>query len=932
MLYLCYGLMAAMFIVSTFSFLIANRSEAATPVLVQHVNDVRNDTSDTLNPSWSAPTTAGNLLVAVMSVRTPGAGALPSGFTPPAGVGWTLAVDQTVDLGTGGGRGKLAMYYIANADSQSGATGTWTYSNGVYMGGSTSATITLLEYSGIDTSSPLDVTASAASLTNNGAYPYTDATTVNSGTPSTTSQAHELAVAALMTSYTQSAPSNSFVAQDTITSPIFLTVADKILTATGTPNTSATYASPFANIGVIATFKYTVADPTAPDAPTGLTATKQTNAKTIDLSWSAPGDNGGSAITGYKIERESPVDGGFSTLVAHTGTTGTTYANTGLDANTQYNYRVSAINAIGTSDPSSEADATTNNVPGIPTSLTATASGYTIINLSWSAPASTGGSAITGYKIERESPVGGGFSTIVADTASTGTTYSNTGLSGGTQYNYRVSTINAIGTGSVSATAAATLGTPTCGDGVVSAGEDCDGAGESISCNSDCTSATCGDGKTNATAGEECDDDENNGSTKQCTLSCRKTYCGDGVVQTPNGNGQSEECEMQTNGTCTASCTVGAGVGGSTVITASSSSRRSSSSRSTTRLAPPPSCGNGVVDTAAKEQCDDGIYNGLSPNCDRWCQKQFCGNGVIERSNNEECEPERSPDGTTLVPMCGTSCTVPVCEQDGTCTGGCKLTFLPACTIADSGSVLIPVSQSSSVQSSFGEMSSAFSEAILPIDTAQPISSESSSSSSSSEVLDDFVAVDPMLCGDGIVQLGEECDGGEENNMLGLGCTPDCRISVCGNSMLEPGEECDDGPRNTDNKADACSTLCLLPRCGDNITDMNFGEICDNGLENADALPDACRSYCVPARCGDRVIDSNEECDDGFAGSEQCTSQCTLKPANSVATIDEVHSAAPQAPADGVSLPGALLSVGAFAVVAAGALKFRRLLRTKKPR
>ena len=58
----------------------------------------------------------------------------------------------------------------------------------------------------------------------------------------------------------------------------------------------------------------------------------------------------------------------------------------------------------------------TTTVPGAPTGLTATASGNTRINLSWTAPGSTGGSAITGYKIE-VSPDGiNNWTTLEADT------------------------------------------------------------------------------------------------------------------------------------------------------------------------------------------------------------------------------------------------------------------------------------------------------------------------------------------------------------------------------------------------------------------------------------------------------------------------------------------------------------------------------------
>ncbi len=96
---------------------------------------------------------------------------------------------------------------------------------------------------------------------------------------------------------------------------------------------------------------------TVPQPPTGLTAT-EISPSTINLSWSAS-NNGGSAVTGYKIERST--DGGSTwSTIANTGSTSTTYSNTGLTANTTYTYRVSAINNIGTSQPSNTASATTS--------------------------------------------------------------------------------------------------------------------------------------------------------------------------------------------------------------------------------------------------------------------------------------------------------------------------------------------------------------------------------------------------------------------------------------------------------------------------------------------------------------------------------------------------------------------------------------------
>ena len=105
--------------------------------------------------------------------------------------------------------------------------------------------------------------------------------------------------------------------------------------------------------------------------------------------------------------------------------------------------------------------ATTTTVPGAPTSLTATASGTTTINLSWTAPADDGGSAITGYRIEVSPNGTSSWTNRVANTGTTTTTYAHTGLSAGTTRHYRVSAINATGTGAASSTDNATTGTTT---------------------------------------------------------------------------------------------------------------------------------------------------------------------------------------------------------------------------------------------------------------------------------------------------------------------------------------------------------------------------------------------------------------------------------------------------------------------------------------
>lgn len=87
-----------------------------------------------------------------------------------------------------------------------------------------------------------------------------------------------------------------------------------------------------------------------------------------------------------------------------------------------------------------------------PTNLQAKTATTTRINLSWTAP--TNCASLTGYKIFRESPTGGGFATYVNNTGNTTVSYASTGLSSGFQYNYKVAAWNATGAGLNSTTKA----------------------------------------------------------------------------------------------------------------------------------------------------------------------------------------------------------------------------------------------------------------------------------------------------------------------------------------------------------------------------------------------------------------------------------------------------------------------------------------------
>jgi predicted phage tail protein len=209
---------------------------------------------------------------------------------------------------------------------------------------------------------------------------------------------------------------------------------------------------PYSNVAGPATV---VPQATAPGAPTALTALGGIGK--VDLAWTAPASNGGSTITGYRIQRSADGTTGWSdvAIAASTATSTALYQPLGT-----YYFRVAVTNAVGYGSYSNVAGPATvitaPVAPGAPTGLTAVG-GTLKVDLSWTAPASNGGTPITGYKVQRSVDGSTGWQNV-AITASTSTSATLTQPVG--TYYYRLTVTNAVGYGPYSASAGPTTVTP----------------------------------------------------------------------------------------------------------------------------------------------------------------------------------------------------------------------------------------------------------------------------------------------------------------------------------------------------------------------------------------------------------------------------------------------------------------------------------------
>ncbi|MFH1881009.1 MAG: SH3 domain-containing protein, partial [Bacillota bacterium] len=192
-----------------------------------------------------------------------------------------------------------------------------------------------------------------------------------------------------------------------------------------------------------------------PDPPT-LTSAVHANLSAV-LHWTAPANDGGEDLTGYKAYY-SLTEGGAKNLLSDAILpSATSYTATGLINGTLYYFWLTADNGRGDSDYSNYLTATPNPTqPSAPQTLTVSDRGDGFVELTWTAPADTGGSGvlIDHYRVYVDN--------VEYDVAgrSSALTKTVTGLTNAQSYEFMVIAVNSAEVGLPATITSNPVGTP----------------------------------------------------------------------------------------------------------------------------------------------------------------------------------------------------------------------------------------------------------------------------------------------------------------------------------------------------------------------------------------------------------------------------------------------------------------------------------------
>jgi hypothetical protein len=361
----------------------------------------------------------------------------------------------------------------------------------------------------------------------------------------------------------------------------------------------------------------------------------------------------------------------------------------------------------------------------------------------------------------------------------------------------------------------------------------------------------CDDGNTN-----DMDSCLSNGATATIggqvfTVSCANNICGDGV-----SNMGVEQCDLgvsicldgpKTGKPCctNSDCMVGNVMGTlncSGVLNGDDNNNTPNSNcRCNCKL---PFCGDGISDNLQNEECDDGTTaNTPGQFCNK--ERRCIGgeNGCTDANGNGQCDSNVTENASRLAaPLCGDNpslCVKGTCGKTACVENSCGDGIIGGNEMCDDGNTV----DANTTTDTCG----------VNTTTWIALSQETGCSTTLAENLPG--ACPPQncmlpLCGDGVTQGGEMCDGG---------------VATCSAPAFNAGAKCTRASQCKNppgNVSDLCSTISSL----------------SGGNANRDDLPNFCRSNCMPPGCGDGVVDAGEQCDAGAANgpTKPCTSVCTF--------------------------------------------------------
>ena len=177
-----------------------------------------------------------------------------------------------------------------------------------------------------------------------------------------------------------------------------------------------------------------------PTVPRSLAANPNLAAG-IGLTWAAPTSEGSSAVNGYRIYRGQP--GGAMSQLATVGNVNA-YTDAAVVNGGQYVYQVAAVNGFGEGPRTAGLTTQRGTAPSAPQGVSASVGGPGI-TVRWSAPASNGGAAVSGYRLYRRTPTGT-VSPIAALSPAT-FSYLDKNLAKKTVYTYWLTAVNVLGEG-----------------------------------------------------------------------------------------------------------------------------------------------------------------------------------------------------------------------------------------------------------------------------------------------------------------------------------------------------------------------------------------------------------------------------------------------------------------------------------------------------